>query len=646
MSSTPTPRAGPSWIDLGMKPEQAQEHNRGIATGARAQIAKRKKDREESRRRRKRTAVARDLLANGTPAELSADWSIVRDAYGEYPGAHRDLARLHPAPYIEYTTTIEATPAIEKARREQGRPPLTGQPIRLGKMHVEGVQVMMQHNHVIWRAARGHMKTTSFLGFLEWRIGRNRDLRIKMICEDNEPAKNRVTRIRNRIDRNPQTRDIFPDLVRDELGQWAMNKIQVQRSIESPEPTLQGYGILSGATGGRADITALDDPIGAEIAIYHPATIPKANTAWNNDHAAAGLAGAVYALCNYWVPHEFLNLMIRNARRGVEPEPLPSGGYLWVGDDFVIVEHAVRDFESPWSERFTREELLALRSGDDMNAAAWARGYECREPTAAEANFREDDMHFVPRPPRAKAQLCIQRADSATTTNDASAYSAIATGYVIEVPLTASNPYGLQLVVADVQRAKVDLPSKITWAKALYAEHRPEDLGVEAAQDGHGFAELLEVDLGIEVVHVPVSSRMSKAMKTNRHIPMFRRGLVAWAEHLDPLRIAEHGDLDAANPVGEILGQVETKDCMDAVEMLVQAFKEACGIGEVADVTTHEAEAPRTPAQAAEQPKDTPVTHGEAHPLIKAMRQAEAEAAAPSPFGVTYDYDGDTDPFA
>jgi hypothetical protein len=94
-------------------------------------------------------------------------------------------------------------------------------------------------------------KTTQTLIRLLWKIGKNPEIALKIVCETDPPARKRLGWVKEQIEKNKRVQRVFPHLRPG--GEWSKTMIIVERSDPSVEPTLEACGVLTGATGGRAD---------------------------------------------------------------------------------------------------------------------------------------------------------------------------------------------------------------------------------------------------------------------------------------------------------------------------------------------------------------------------------------------------------
>jgi hypothetical protein len=123
------------------------------------------------------------------------------------------------------------------------------------------------HRHVTWcwreglhagiLAPWGHGKSAGLVVPLAaWLLGRNPNLRIKVVCSATELARDRVTAVKSLIE-SPAYRACFPHI--RPAGKWASEEITVARQAGSLDPSLQAKGVFGKGVGKRADVMMFDD---------------------------------------------------------------------------------------------------------------------------------------------------------------------------------------------------------------------------------------------------------------------------------------------------------------------------------------------------------------------------------------------------
>lgn len=150
----------------------------------------------------------------------------------------------------------------------------TGNRITLAPIHIAWIA----HAQYSWARGKGcvinammaHGKTQIVgVGMPLHALSQDPNIRIKIISATDDLAADRVTGIRSIIDNSPEFRAYCPHVRPSRKDReavsakkmWARKKFFLQRSGQSLDASVEGYGILSSGVGGRADLEVLDDPV-------------------------------------------------------------------------------------------------------------------------------------------------------------------------------------------------------------------------------------------------------------------------------------------------------------------------------------------------------------------------------------------------
>lgn len=101
--------------------------------------------------------------------------------------------------------------------------------------------------------------TSVTIGFILWLLGTNPNLRIKLLSQNDDKAKERLFEIRQNLEQNTALKMVFPHLEPDASGEWTKTKLYVKRTAQTRDPSFQAGGILTSVTGGRIDFLICDD---------------------------------------------------------------------------------------------------------------------------------------------------------------------------------------------------------------------------------------------------------------------------------------------------------------------------------------------------------------------------------------------------
>lgn len=139
----------------------------------------------------------------------------------------------------------------------------SGNPFILEPLH------LYWHRHVAWcwknnlhAGIMAHWSSGKSSGLVvplpAWLIGRNPNLRIKVVCSSTELARERVEAVKTLVT-SPIYRRIFPH-VRPGAS-WKANEFTVERTGQSTDQTLQAKSVFGKGVGKRADVLIFDDVV-------------------------------------------------------------------------------------------------------------------------------------------------------------------------------------------------------------------------------------------------------------------------------------------------------------------------------------------------------------------------------------------------
>jgi len=103
-----------------------------------------------------------------------------------------------------------------------------------------------------------------------WEIGRNQELRVKVINSSDLNAQKTVNAIRTHVEENWRLHRVFPGLKPKDGGKWSGHALTVDRKSRARDATVEAYGVESAAAGGRGDLLLFDDVVEWRNAIKHP----------------------------------------------------------------------------------------------------------------------------------------------------------------------------------------------------------------------------------------------------------------------------------------------------------------------------------------------------------------------------------------
>jgi hypothetical protein len=176
---------------------------------------------------------------------------------------------------------------------------------RHGRYLQQSVMHNIWHSHVEWCMSTGNKmagilapfgsgKTENMIiGRTLQFLGEDRNLRIKIICDTDKNAIDRLRSIKNYIEDDADYHKFYPDIKpaitkrsnnkkkkayhydTPKYEKWSEHKFNIERESKMKDTSVEGWGILSSGLGGRADVMFFDDIISMKNSIQEPALVPK-----------------------------------------------------------------------------------------------------------------------------------------------------------------------------------------------------------------------------------------------------------------------------------------------------------------------------------------------------------------------------------
>lgn len=273
----------------------------------------------------------------------------------------RDIlrAREDPAFFAEYIMVDERT----------------GDYYRNGEIHNEMHRYWSKYSRVAMRKAREHGGSSQLRARTVWEIGKNPDIRIKYISSTEDLAKPKVRSVRQLIENSPRVKEVFPHL-RPGGSTWSDMAFTVQRKYDPPDPTLEARGVLSSATGGRADLIIFDDAT-AESSIemkIRERVIRAVFNTWMNLVTSEDKGGRVWWMSNVWHPSDASAEIVRRKT-------------------FHVLEMFIgSDMEPIWPEEWPKKRLIQHR--ETIGELAFSRGFMGRPWDDTQKPVQEEWINF------------------------------------------------------------------------------------------------------------------------------------------------------------------------------------------------------------------------------------------------------------
>ena len=220
----------------------------------------------------------------------------------------------------------------------------TGEPIKLATIH----KVWRLHVEHCWKAGKypailapwAHGKSIiNAVARPGYELGRNTNLRVKVVCNDDKTAMKRVSEVA-RVIQTPQYRMVFPNVqpaqahTTSERKKWTQHEIILRRTGAAIDPSLGAYGVFATGVGGRADLLIFDDIVDERNAIMNPTMRKKVISALDNTWMSRlEPAGRPLYIGTMWHLEDCSHEILRR--------PAWCVLRMWVSDDFERLEMEV-----------------------------------------------------------------------------------------------------------------------------------------------------------------------------------------------------------------------------------------------------------------------------------------------------------------
>lgn len=155
---------------------------------------------------------------------------------------HRQAARMHPDPFMEYVLQDEETGAY----------------IKQAAIHREWHRMISENKRVlIWSSVESGKTQQIAIGRTLWELGRNQNLRCAVVSNTQGQASKIVGAVARYIEQSAELLRVFPELKKG--GTWTSYQLVLERPIVSKDPSLQAFGVHGNVLGARIDLLILDD---------------------------------------------------------------------------------------------------------------------------------------------------------------------------------------------------------------------------------------------------------------------------------------------------------------------------------------------------------------------------------------------------
>jgi predicted phage terminase large subunit-like protein len=229
----------------------------------------------------------------------------------------------------------------------------TGRALRPAPVHRELQAFLGRYPRALIELPRDHGKSVQICIRILWELGRNPDLRVRVVCASEALAIERGRFIRNAIANNPRLRLVFPHL-RPGVP-WEAVRFAVRRRGQVIGPSLASIGVGAATTGARADLLVCDDIV--DVRALQSRADRERVAAYFHENLVNLLEpdGRLWCLFTPWHSNDLNARLKRNPAFALFRRP--------IGDDL----------EPIWPAKWPREALERRRT--EIGAVAFARAY-------------------------------------------------------------------------------------------------------------------------------------------------------------------------------------------------------------------------------------------------------------------------------
>lgn len=348
-------------------------------------------------------------------------------------------------------------------------------------------------------APREHAKSTQMsVCRVLWELGRNPNLRVKIVCAHDDLARAQLQEIKENIERNEKLHQVFPHLQPDRDSGWAHERIYVKRDMIAKDPSVEASGVMSTGAGGRADLIVFDDVVDLRNAVLNPAFREQVKRAfyevWTN---LLGPEGRAVYPATVWHSDDLTCALRDNPEWRVWWKPAidpDTSAILWPSKWGAESLNARAREIGP--RAFSRQFQLVPISDEEVTFphAALQVGYDLGREIAP-------GSFDAPR-----EWTRIVGVDLASSMGMKAAYTV---AFVIAVEPETKRRYPIE-----IHRERLRFPDTVRLVKNLWEKHHPAQIRVE----NNGYQEALLQQLNEECPGIPVVGHTTGRNKADEKI--------------------------------------------------------------------------------------------------------------------------------
>ena len=393
----------------------------------------------------------------------------------------------------------------------------TGEPYKQQWFHDEWHEAWDKYQRVMVIAPRDHAKTSNVVGRVIWELGRDPNLRVKIVCASDGRAKERLFEIDQHITTNKRVQEVFPHLQPDPNAPWNAHRLVLKRKAKHRDASVEALGITSTATGGRADLLIADDVVDRRNALSFPALREQIKQAWKSDWTnLLEPDSRVWYICTLWSPSDLSHELMENKAYTVLRYDIDDAfGSIWPGKwNEAALRARYDEIQSIEFNRAFRNQAIDLES--TLVQPTWFQYRNLQnDPVFVEA-LENDELVFL---------NSYDPAGSPTGKKDQDYTGACIAAIHIKTGM-------IYIIDAWHQRITVGASADTVYEEAC--RYEPWQVLIEkigqSTLDEWVINEHPEMESLIRVT----KPRVSKAMRLMGATPLLEKGRVIFSHHLDP----------------------------------------------------------------------------------------------------------------
>lgn len=412
-------------------------------------------------------------------------------------------------------------------------------------MHEDWMRSLQQDDRLILEAFKGSAKTSVISAFCVWTLGRDPNVRWKIVSNSDVRSRDKLFAIRRRIE-SPLVRAVFPNLRFADLGEISKHRVYLERTSGAKDPSVEALGVLATIVGARTDYLWFDDPCDYRNSIMQPDTREKVKGKLRLE----------------WIP-----LLDNDGRVIYSATPYS------IQDATAMVKQlkwsAIRvacggpaeEFVSPWPDRFSSARLKRIY--EEIGPTDYARAYQCLPLSEDVAPVKPAWIRYYSNGDLGDPAVlrCTQGYDLALSPKG---------DFFAGVTLLYDEVRNL-IFVADAWHGHLTF---LEQADAIVAGARwsPSRIAIESVAYQGALVQYVGERSPTPLPIWPVTPRGSKGQRLMELTPLLEQGRVLFHPRLHPREVSgnHRGDL-----VGELLqfGAGGHDDMIDALLMAVAALR-------------------------------------------------------------------------